>query len=73
MRISIFGTSSLGLLARLVVVHVFGTLFAYLVYQRFTQLGDGYDPADYAAYAAGKGGESLTSTLFTFFLPSTNS
>ena len=68
MKISIFGTSSLGLLARLVVVHGYGTLFAYLVYKRFTQLGDVYDPASYAAYAAGKGGESLSSTLFTFFV-----
>lgn len=66
MKISIFGTSSLGLLARLVVVHVFGTLFAYLVYKRFTQLGDIYDPAAYEAYAANR--EELSSTLFTYFV-----
>ena len=34
MRVSIFGSSSIGLLGRLVFVHVFGTLFAYTVYIR---------------------------------------
>ena len=67
MKISIYGTSSLGLLTRLVFAHVFGTLFAYLVYTRFTQLGDRYEHAgglaEYLSYASR---EELTSTLFTF-------
>ena len=66
MKISIFGTSSLGLLVRLVAVHVFGTLFAYLVYKRFTQLGDIYNPELYETYASGR--EDITSTLFTWFV-----
>ena len=56
MKISIYGTSSLGLLTRLVFAHVFGTLFAYLVYIRFTQLGDRYEQAgglaEYLSYAS---------------------
>ena len=64
MKISIFGNSSLGLLTRLVAAHIFGTLFAYLVYARFTQLGDVYDPKAFEAFAEGI--DSLTSTLFTF-------
>ena len=66
MKISIFGNSSLGLLVRLVAVHVFGTLFAYLVYKRFTQLGDIYNPELYETYASGR--EDFTSTLFTWFV-----
>ena len=61
MKISIFGNSSLGLLSRLVAAHIFGTLFAYLVYARFTQLGDVYDPEFYEVFAEGI--DSLTSTL----------
>ena len=64
MKISIFGNSSLGLLSRLVAAHIFGTLFAYLVYARFTQLGDVYDPEFYEVFAEGI--DSLTSTLFTY-------
>lgn len=67
MRVSIFGSSSIGLLGRLVFVHVFGTLFAYTVYIRFTQLGDRYLPEFYEEYLM-ENGTDLTSTLFTFFI-----
>ena len=60
MKTSIFGTSSKGLLFQLIVAHIFGTLFAYTVYNRFTQLGDGYLPGDFEGLADG-----LTSTLLT--------
>ena len=65
-KLSIFGSSSIGLLNRLVAIHVFGTLLAYLVYVRFAQLGDGYGPEYYEIYANKT--EGLTSTLLTFFV-----
>jgi hypothetical protein len=64
MKISIISIPSRGLLVRLVAAHIFGTLFAYLIYARFTQLGDGYNPANYQAYTAIH--EGLTSTLLTY-------
>ncbi len=66
MKISIFGSSSIGLLNRLVAIHVFGTLLAYLVYVRFAQLGDGYGAEYYEIYASKT--EGLNATLFTFFV-----
>ena len=66
MKISIFGSSSTGLLVRLIAAHIFGTLFAYTVYTRFTQLGDRYESNDLATYLEKiGGGEGLTSTIFT--------
>jgi hypothetical protein len=47
MKISILGTSSSRLLLLLVVVHVLGTLFAYLIYSKFTSLGDGFLPGSF--------------------------
>ena len=64
MKLSISGTSSRGLLIRLVAAHVFGTLFAYLVYARFTQLGDIYNPEMYQSYQAVH--SDWTSTLLTY-------
>ena len=65
MKKFIFRTSSFGLLAKLIGAHVFGTLFAYIVYIRFTNLGDGYRPQDYEEFFENHG-ESFTSTLLTF-------
>ena len=65
MKISIFGSSSTGLLVRLIAAHIFGTLFAYIVYARFTQLGDRYESNDIATYLETTGNEGLTSTIFT--------
>ena len=65
MKISIFGSSSIGLLSRLVAAHILGTLFAYLVYIRFTTLGDGYLPEAFAEYLANDN-DSFSSTLVTF-------
>ena len=62
---SFFGSFSIGLLVRLITVHIFGTLFAYIVYTRFTQLGDRYESNDIATYLEATGGEGLTSTVFT--------
>ncbi len=70
MKISIFGSSSVGLLIRLVAVHVFGTLFAYTVYVRFTQLGDIYSPEYYETFVESYGTD-FTSTLFTYGVYST--
>ena len=56
MKISV----SKGLLIQLMAAHVFGTLFAYTVYNKFTQLGDGYLPEYFPGL-----GEELTSTLLT--------
>jgi hypothetical protein len=67
MKISIFGTTSIGLLTRLVAAHIFGTLFAYNVYIRFTQLGDRYLPAFYEEFLL-ETGERFSSTLLTFFV-----
>tara|TARA_Y100000766_G_scaffold1588_1_gene1251 strand:- start:108 stop:1268 length:1161 start_codon:yes stop_codon:yes gene_type:complete len=64
-KISIFGSSSTGLLVRLIAAHTFGTLFAYTVYARFTQLGDRYESNDIATYLEMRDGEGLTSTIFT--------
>jgi hypothetical protein len=47
MKISIPNKSSRRLLTGLILAHVLGTLFAYLVYIRFTTLGDGYSPGEY--------------------------
>ena len=52
-------------MAKLIGAHVFGTLFAYIVYIRFTNLGDGYRPQDYEEFFENHG-ESFTSTLLTF-------
>jgi hypothetical protein len=40
--------SSRDLLLRLMVVHVLGTLFAYLIYIKISSLGDGYVPGSFA-------------------------
>jgi len=47
MKISIPNKSSRRLLFGLILAHVLGTLFAYLVYIKFTTLGDGYSPGEY--------------------------
>jgi hypothetical protein len=47
MKILIPNKSSRNLLIGLVVAHVLGTLFAYMIYIKFTSLGDGYDPAGF--------------------------
>ena len=41
------GTSSRNLLIQLLVVHLFGTIFAYTVYLNFSTLGDGYLPGNF--------------------------
>ncbi len=69
MKLSISDTSSRGLLIGLMVAHVLGTLFAYIVYIRLSSLGDGYQPGAFAAikdvYAA-KPGDALSSTVLVW-------
>ncbi len=43
-------TSSKALLIRLMVAHLIGTIFAYTVYLKFTSLGDGYLPQNFAGF-----------------------
>ena len=66
MKISIFGTTSVGLLIRLVASHIFGTLFAYTVYIRVTTLGDGYIPEFFGDYLVVDSGNGISATLVTF-------
>lgn len=47
MKFSISGTSSDGLLVRLIVAHALGTIFAYKVYVKFTALGGAVGSASY--------------------------
>jgi hypothetical protein len=47
MKISIPDKPSRGLLIRLILAHVLGTLFAYIIYIQLSSLGDGYNPAEY--------------------------
>ena len=47
MKISISNKSSRSLLIGLMLAHVLGTLFAYLVYIRLSSLGDGYNPESF--------------------------
>lgn len=65
MKISIFGTSSRGLLIRLMVAHVLGTLFAYTVYISFSSLGDGYNPESFESVRSAYG-DSFSSTLIVW-------
>jgi hypothetical protein len=68
MKISIFGSSSRGLLIRLMVAHVLGTLFAYTVYVSFTSLGDGYNPESFAGVRSAYGdGFSSTVIVWAFY------
>ena len=47
MKISISNKSSRGLLIGLMLAHVLGTLFAYVVYIKLSSLGDGYSPEEF--------------------------
>jgi len=63
MKIS--SASSRDLLLRLMVVHVLGTLFAYIVYVKLSSLGDGYAPGSFAGVREAYGGH-LTSTVLVW-------
>lgn len=47
MKILLPNKASRGLLIGLMAAHVFGTLFAYIVYINFSSLGDGYHPEEF--------------------------
>ena len=64
MKISIISPPSRGLLLRLMVVHILGTLFAYIVYIKLSSLGDGYNPASYSDLE----GRALNSTVLVWGL-----
>lgn len=66
MKMSILSISSRSLLMRLMVAHVLGTLFAYMVYIKLTSLGDGYNPQQFEATKALYGGDDLSSTILVF-------
>lgn len=68
MKISFSGSSSIGLLVRLIAAHIFGTLFAYIVYVRFTQLGDRYESNEISTYLDMTDAEGFTSTVFTLYV-----
>lgn len=68
MKISFSGSSSISLLVRLISAHIFGTLFAYIVYVRFTQLGDRYESNNIARLLEATDGEGFTSTVFTLYV-----
>ena len=74
MKISIPNKYSRGLLIGLMVVHVLGTLFAYLVYIKLSSLGDGYNPASFenikTIYGYHKGQSTLLVWGIYFFLGS---
>ena len=74
MKISIPNKYSRGLLIGLMVVHVLGTLFAYLVYIKVSSLGDGYNPASFEnvkdLYGYNKGQSTLLVWGIYFFLGS---
>ena len=74
MKISIPNKYSRSLLIGLMVVHVLGTLFAYMVYIKLSSLGDGYHPASYENVKKLYGHNTLQSTLLVwgiyFFLGS---
>ena len=62
----VISASSTKLLSRLIFAHVLGTLFAYLVYARFTQLGDNYLPDNFLEfYRTNYVGTEIDSTIFT--------
>ena len=63
MKNKILGISSISfaLLFKLVIIHIFGTVFAYEVYGKITKLGDGYLPA----YFGGFTGSIFDSTYIT--------
>ncbi|MDB4797224.1 hypothetical protein OAG94_01530 [bacterium] len=42
--------SSRGLLIRLIVAHILGTIIAYTVYIKLSSLGDGYTPEDFGGF-----------------------
>ena len=47
MKVATSSKSSRRLLIGLMVMHVLGTLFAYMVYIKFSSLGDGYNPKSF--------------------------
>lgn len=47
MRILLPNKTSRGLLIGLITAHVIGTLFAYLIYNNISSLGDGYQPEEF--------------------------
>ena len=66
MKIS--SASSRGLLLRLMVVHVLGTLFAYIVYIKLSSLGDGYHPAYFGGFWAASGYTSTVVVWGIYFI-----
>ncbi len=58
-------TSSAGLLVQLIAAHVLGTLFAYLVYANFTQLGDNYLPEHFVQFYKDHYYGEIATTIFT--------
>lgn len=52
MKNKILGASSISfaLLFKLVIIHIFGTVFAYEIYGKITKLGDGYKPEYYEGF-----------------------
>ena len=65
MKIS--SASSRGLLLRLMVVHVLGTLFAYIVYIKLSSLGDGYHPASFEGIWAAYTGYTSTVVVWGIY------
>ena len=57
--------SSRDLLLRLMVVHVLGTLFAYIVYIKLASLGDGYTPGSFVGVREAYG-NNLSSTVLVW-------
>ena len=63
MKNKILGISTISsaLLFKLVIIHIFGTVFAYEIYSKISKLGDGYQPQ----YFEGFTGSIFNSTYIT--------
>ena len=58
-------TSRVVLLVQLIAAHVLGTLFAYLVYANFTQLGDNYLPEHFVQFYKNHYNGEIATTIIT--------
>ena len=68
MKLLTTSASSINLLTRLIVAHLFGSLFAHTVYIKFTQLGDRYLPEYYLQYIGTRDISEFNSTALTYSL-----